>query len=95
MNRAYDRVETRPFWIVRLIGVALVMLMGLVLAGLLLLIVFGGPLGAAIADTRQPRRRLRVVLVDLPLADAFLAILTFFALVYYLAPTSTSAAGNG
>ena len=50
VNRAYDLVETRPFWKTRLIAIVLVGLTGLVLAGLLLLIVFGGPLGTAIAD---------------------------------------------
>ena len=50
VNRAYDRVETRAFWKTRLIAIVLVCLTGLVLAGLLLLIVFGGPLGTAIAD---------------------------------------------
>ncbi len=50
VNRAYDRVETRPFWKTRIIAIVLVALTGLVLAGLLLLIVFGGPLGTAIAD---------------------------------------------
>ena len=50
VNRAYERVETRPFWKTRLIAIVLVALTGLVLAGLLLLVVFGGPLGTAIAD---------------------------------------------
>ena len=50
VNRAYDRVETRPFWKTRIIAIVLVALTGLVLAGLLLLIIFGGPLGTAIAD---------------------------------------------
>ena len=33
VNRAYDRVETRPFWKTRLIAIVLVVLTGLVLAG--------------------------------------------------------------
>jgi hypothetical protein len=49
VNRAYDRPETRPFWKVRLISLVLVVASGLVTAGMFLLIVFGGPLGEAIA----------------------------------------------
>jgi membrane protein len=86
VNRAYDRDETRPFWKVRLIGVALVMLMGLVLAGLLLLIVFGGPLGTAIADQAGLGGAFELLWSILRWPIAFLAILTFFGLVYYLGP---------
>ncbi len=86
VNRAYDRVETRPFWKTRLIGVVLVVLMGLVLAGLLLLIVFGGPLGTAIADKAGLGGAFELVWSVLRWPIAFVAILMFFSLVYYLAP---------
>jgi membrane protein len=86
VNRAYDRVETRPFWKVRLIAIALVLLSGLVLAGLFLLIVFGGPLGEAIADQANLGGAFDLIwdVVRWPLT--FFAILLFFAIVYYLAP---------
>ena len=86
VNRAYDWVETRPFWKTRLIAIVLVCLTGLVLAGLLLLIVFGGPLGTAIADKAGLGSAFELVwgIVRWPLA--FLSILLFFSLVYYLAP---------
>ena len=86
VNRAYDRVETRPFWMTRLIGIVLVMLMGLVLAGLLLLIVFGGPLGTAIADKAGLGGAFELLWSVLRWPIAFVAILLFFSLVYYLAP---------
>ena len=86
VNRAYDRVETRAFWKVRLIGIVLVALMGLVLAGLLLLIVFGGPLGTAIADQAGLGGAFELLWSILRWPIAFIAILTFFALVYFLGP---------
>jgi membrane protein len=86
VNRAYDRVETRPFWKTRLIAVFLVALTGLVLAGLLLLIVFGGPLGNAIASEAGLGGAFDLLWAVLRWPLAFLAILLFFALVYYLAP---------
>ena len=64
----------------------LVALTGLVLAGLLLLIVFGGPLGTAIADKANLGGAFELVWAVLRWPLAFVAILLFFALVYYLAP---------
>jgi membrane protein len=86
VNRAYDREETRPFWKTRLIAIVLVVLMGLVLAGLLLLIVFGGPLGTAIADKAHLGGAFQLLWGVLRWPIAFFAILLFFSLVYYLAP---------
>ena len=90
VNRAYDRVETRPFWKTRLIAIVLVVLMGLVLAGLLLLIVFGGPLGTAIADKAGLGGAFELLWTILRWPIAFVAILLFFGLVYYLAPNVDS-----
>jgi len=86
VNRAYARVETRPFWKTRAIAIVLVVLMGLVLAGLLLLIVFGGPLGTAIAEKAGLGGAFELVWTIVRWPIAFLAILLFFSLVYYLAP---------
>jgi membrane protein len=86
VNRAYDVIETRPVWKTRLTAIVLVALTGLVTAGLFLLIVFGGPLGTAIADRAGLGSAFELVwsVVRWPLA--FVAVLLFFALVYYLAP---------
>jgi membrane protein len=86
VNRAYERVETRPFWKTRLLAIGLVVMTGLVLAGLLLLIVFGGPLGTAIAEKAHLGGAFELLWAVLRWPIAFLAILLFFALVYYLAP---------
>lgn len=86
VNRAYDRTETRPFWKVRLIGVILVALTGLALASVFLLIVFGGPLGTAIADRAGLGTAFEVVWAIVRWPTAFAVVLIFFALVYYLAP---------
>ena len=59
VNKAYERTETRPFWKVRLTAIVLVLLTGLVTAALFLLIVFGGPLGEAIADQARLGTALR------------------------------------
>jgi membrane protein len=88
VNRAYDRVETRPFWKVRLTSIFLVSLTATTLAALLLLVIFGAPLGRAIAAKASLGGAWDVLwsLVRWPIA--FAAILIFFALVYYLAPNT-------
>ena len=86
VNRAYDRTETRPFWKVRLIAIVLVALTGLVTAGVFILIVFGGPVGEAIADQANLGSAFALLWAILRWPIAFLAVLLFFALVYYLAP---------
>jgi membrane protein len=86
VNRAYDRQETRPFWKVRLYALILVIATGITTAGLFLLIVFGGPLGDAIARRARLGGAWDVIWGVFRWPIAFCAILLFFALVYYLAP---------
>jgi membrane protein len=86
VNRAYDRIETRPFWKVRLISVFLVSLSGLVTAAMLILVIFGGPLGNAISRKAHLSGAFDLVWAILRWPIAFAAVLLFFALVYYLAP---------
>ena len=86
VNRAYDKLETRPFWKVRLISVVLVILSGFVLAGTVLMIVLGGKLGDAMAKKAHFGSAFTLFwnLVRWPLA--FVVVLLLFALVYFLAP---------
>jgi membrane protein len=86
VNKAYDRIETRPFWKVRLISIVLVVASGIVTAGMLLLIVLGGTLGDAIARKAHAGGAFTWIwnLARWPIA--FVIVLLLFALIYYLAP---------
>ena len=86
VNRAYELVETRPFWRVRLTAGFLVVLSGFTTAAIFLLIVAGGPLGEAIAKKAHLGGAWDVIWGVFRWPIAFVAILLFFALVYYLAP---------
>ena len=86
LNAAYDRIETRPFWKVRLTAIALVLASGFAFAALFLLIVFGGPLGEAIADQARLGGAFELLWAILRWPLAFFGILLFFALVYYAGP---------
>ena len=67
----------------------LVLLTGAVTAGVFVLIVFGGPVGDAIARRADLSDEFTLFwdLARWPIA--FVAILLFFAIVYYLAPDTT------
>ena len=79
-------METRPSGSVRVIAVVLVVLTGVTTAATVVLIVFGAPLGEAIATQGAPRLRVDVSWAILRWPVTLTALLTFFALVYYLAP---------
>lgn len=86
VNRAEERPETRPFWKVRLIALVLVGATVVVASGTLLLVVLGGTLGDAIAAKASLGGAFTWSwnIARWPLA--FVAVLLFFALIYYLAP---------
>jgi membrane protein len=79
-------METRPFWKVRIISIVLVVASGIVTAGMLLLIVLGGTLGDAIANKAGLGGAFTWTWNILRWPIAFVAVLLFFALIYYLAP---------
>ncbi len=86
VNTAYDRIETRPFWKVRLTSIVLVLASGFAFAFMFVLIVFGGPVGEAIADQARPGGAFELVWAILRWPIALAGILLFFALVYYAGP---------
>jgi membrane protein len=86
VNRAYERIETRPFWKQRLIAILLCMATGLVLAGMFLLIIFGGAIGNAIAKRTPLGGGFTLIWNIARWPIAFGAVILFFSLVYYLAP---------
>jgi len=86
VNRAYELKETRPFWRVRATAIVLVITTGITTAGVFVLIVVGGSLGDAIAKKAGLGGAFQWTWGILRWPVAFVAILLFFALVYYLAP---------
>jgi membrane protein len=86
VNRAYDRIETRPFWKVRVISIVLVVASGVVTAGMLLLIVLGGTLGDAIARKAHLGGAFSWIWNIARWPIAFCIVLLLFALIYYLGP---------
>ena len=86
VNRAYNRIETRPFWKLRLTAIVLVLATGLTTAGMFLLIVFGGTLGDALVARTGLGDTFKLIWDIARWPIAFAAVLLFFAFVYHLAP---------
>jgi membrane protein len=86
VNRAYDRMETRPVWKTRLTAVVLVLLSSATVLLLAVLIVFGGPLGTAIADKAGLGSAFTLFWGIARWPIAFVAVLLLFGLIYYYAP---------
>jgi membrane protein len=86
VNRAYDVEDTRPFWKKRLVAIELVVATAITVIGILGLLVFGAPLGQAIANKAHLGGVFTLVWAILRWPVTFAAILIFYALVYYLAP---------
>ena len=86
VNRAYGLKETRPFWKVRAIAIVLVILFGVTLIALAVLIVFGGPIGTAIADKANLGAEFTWLWAVLRWPIALAAVLLLFAFVYTFAP---------
>ncbi len=86
VNRAYERMETRPFWKVRAIAILLVILFGITVIALAVLIVFGGPLGTAIANKAHLGGAFTLLWAILRWPIAFIAVLLLYGFVYYFAP---------
>jgi membrane protein len=86
VNRAYDRMETRPFWKTRLIAITLVLLSSATILVLAVLIVFGGPIAQAIADKAGFGSAFTLLWSIARWPIAFVAVLLLFGLIYYYAP---------
>jgi membrane protein len=87
VNRANELPETRPFWRLRLLAIGLVIATGFVTAAVFVLIVFGGPLGDAVARRAGLGGAFQVAWDAARWPIAFAGILLFLALVYYLSPS--------
>jgi membrane protein len=82
IDRAYGRSVRRPFWLARLVAIGVVLVSGLVVAGTLLLVVFGGPLGDAIARRARLGGGFDLAWNLLRWPIAFGAVLVLIGLLY-------------
>jgi membrane protein len=79
-------METRPFWKTKITSIVLVLLSGTTIIALAVLIVFGGPLGQAVADKAGLGGAFTLLWGIARWPIAFGAVLLLFGLTYYYAP---------
>jgi membrane protein len=86
VNTAYDRFDDRSFVQKRVIAIVLVVLFGVTLVALAVLLLFGGPIGQAIASKAGLGSAFTWVWRILRWPVSFVALVILFGLVYYFSP---------
>ena len=86
LNAAYDVAETRPWWRVRLVSIALTVAMAVLIISALLIVLYGGRLGHLLATLVHEGHAFTVAwrILQWPIALAFVFIA--FSLIYQFAP---------
>jgi membrane protein len=86
LNVAYDVPETRPWWKVRLISVALTVVLAILIISALLIVLYGGTLGNFLATFVHEVEAFQVAwkILQWPITLAFVFIA--FSLIYQFAP---------
>ena len=86
LNAMYGVRDSRPFWKVRLAAVGLTVALVVLIVSALMIMLYGGEIGASAADHFQQGMIFTTVwsIAQVPLALVF--VLFAFALIYYYAP---------
>ncbi len=86
LNAAYDVRETRPWWKVRLISIALTIALSTLITSALMIVLYGGRLGHSLAAPVHEGWAFAATwrILQWPIALAFVFIT--FSLVYHFAP---------
>ncbi len=86
LNAAYDVDETRPWWKLRLISIALTVALAVLIISALLIVLYGGRLGHSLAALIHEGYAFSVVwrILQWPICLAF--VFTAFSLIYQFAP---------
>ncbi|PYS23810.1 MAG: hypothetical protein DMF72_07530 [Acidobacteria bacterium] len=96
LNAAYDVAETRPWWKVRLLSIAMTIGLSLLIVSALLIVLYGGHFGIAIAALIHEGRAFAVIwrILQWPIALGFVFIA--FDMIYRFVPNvSAKRKGKG
>ena len=90
LNAAYDVPETRPWWKVRLISIALTVSIAVLIISALLIVLYGGELGHFLATLAHEGYAFTVVWKILQWPIALVFVFMAFALIYRFAPNASA-----
>jgi membrane protein len=86
LNAAYDVPETRPWWKVRLISIALTIALAVLIVSALLIVLYGGRLGHFLAAMIHLGRAFTVIWKILQWPIALTSVSIAFGLIYKFVP---------
>src|SRR5881396_245332 len=86
LNAAYDVRETRPWWKVRLISIALTVALSILIISALLIVLYGGRLGHFVAALAHEGGAFSIVCRVLQFPIALVFVFITFDLIYRFAP---------
>ena len=86
LNIAYDVPETRPWWKVRLISIALTIALAVLIVASLLIVLYGGRLGNFLAGSVDESDAFAIIWKILQWPIAFAFVFLAFDLIYQFAP---------
>ena len=96
LNSAYHVEETRPWWKVRLISIALTIFLSVLIISALLLVLYGGQLGEAVATTLNAGNVFSFIWQALRIPIALVFVLIALVMIYRFVPNaSAKRAGKG
>ena len=90
LNSAYDVTETRPWWKVRLISIAITVGLSILIVSALILVLYGGQCGVAVARTIHAGRVFSLVWRALQFPIALVFVLIALVMIYRFVPNVRS-----
>ena len=90
LNSAYDVPETRPWWKVRLISVALTIFLAVLIISALLLVLYGGQLGEALANALHAGRVFSFLWQALQIPIALGFVMIALVVIYRFVPNAAA-----
>ena len=96
LNSAYDVAETRPWWKVRLISIALTIFLSVLIISALLLVLYGGLLGEAFAASIHAGSVFPILWNALQIPIALVFVMVALVVIYRFVPNvSAKRRGKG
>ena len=90
LNSAYDVEETRPWWRVRLISIGLTIFLSVLIISALLLVLYGGQLGEALAATIGAGQVFSIIWQSLQIPIALMFVLIALVMIYRFVPNAAA-----
>ena len=90
LNAAYDVAETRPWWKVRLMSISLTIFLSVLIVSALLLVLYGGQFGGALATAMDAGRAFSIVWQSLQIPVALIFVLIALVMIYRFVPNAAA-----